>query len=106
MGLIILSAICLAATNLFCYHKYRTERKQHRKVRVRKDSLHQMVAALNDELLTYEQKLNELEDLVFDHVSILEEREMEAFDIECTQPLVRWVGTRREVEEARKKLTF
>lgn len=66
MEFIIAGTILLTATNLFYYHKYRTERKQHRKVRAK---LKKQIEVLDNERSTTEQKLNELEDRVFDHVS-------------------------------------
>ena len=54
---------------------------------------------LDNERRSTEQKLHELEDLVFDHVSILEEKEISAFEI--AQPLVNWVGTKKQLDAAR-----
>ncbi len=81
MEFIIAGTILLIATNLLYYHKFRTARKQHRKVRakLKKQIRHASVArTLDSELQATEQKLYELEDSVFDHVSILEEKEMAA----------------------------
>ena len=72
MEFIIAGMILLTVTNLLYYHKFRTARKQYRKVRakLRKQIRHASVAhTLDSELQATEQKLHELEDLVFEHVS-------------------------------------
>ena len=96
MEFIIAATILLTASNLLYYHKFRKARKQHRKVRAK---FRKQIEVLDNERSTTEQKLNELEDLVFDHVSILEEKEMAAFDL--AQPLISWVGTKKQLDAAR-----
>ena len=66
MEFIIAGTILLTATNLLYYHKFRTARKQYRKVRAK---LRKQIDTLDSELQATEQKLYELEDLVFEHVS-------------------------------------
>ncbi len=89
------SVILLIATNCFYYRKYRQEQKKCRQIRV--DQIRQ-IENRDKELGAIEQKLDELEDLVFEHVSTLEEKEMPAFDL--AGPLIAWVGTRSEFEIA------
>ncbi len=95
MEFIIAGTIWLYATNLLYYRKFRKVRKQHRKVRAK---LKKQIDVLDNERRTTEQKLHELEDLVFDHVSILEEQEMPAFEI--AKPLISWVGTKKQLDAA------
>lgn len=95
MELMMTSVILLIATNCFYYRKYRQEQKKCRQIRVDKK---RQVEARDKELDTVEQKLDLCKDLVFEHVSTLEEKEMPAFDL--AGPLIAWVGTRSEFEIA------